>query len=384
MARTAYPHASVRTVLALAIAVMALSAPAAAQAWIPNDRGIKGAGWRADQWNFLPGTGVDAPRAWDNLFAAGRPGGRGVKIAVLDSGVAYANLGRFKKSPDLKQIRFAKGYDFCARRSAGLGACEGRDPYPNDDYGHGTHVISTIAETPNNALGLTGLAYGATIIPVKVLNARGEGDEETIAEGIRFAVKSGAQIINLSFEFGASMTSATQVPLIAAAVRYARSKNVTIIAAAGNTAVSHVGYPAALPGVISVGAVTEHGCVAVYSNTGPGLDVVAPGGGMDAALPDQPNCRPAGPHGRPIFQLTFTSKIKQTFGYPTDYFGTSMATPHVTATAALIIASGVIGPNPTPDQIEARLKATATDLGATGPDETYGAGLVNAGAATAR
>ncbi len=136
--------------------------------------------------------------------------------------------------------------------------------------------------------------------------------------------------------------------------------------------------------MISVGAVTEHGCVAVYSNTGPGLDVVAPGGGNDAALPDQPNCRPDGPHGRPIFQLTFTSKIKQTFGYPTDYFGTSMATPHVTATAALIIASGVIGPNPTPDQIEARLKATATDLGATGPDETYGAGLVNAGAATAR
>ena len=95
--------------------------------------------------------------------------------------------------------------------------------------------------------------------------------------------------------------------------------------------------------MISVGAVTEHGCVAVYSNTGPGLDVVAPGGGNDAALPDQPNCRPNGPHGRPIFQLTFTSKIKQTFGYPTDYFGTSMATPHVTATAALIIASGVIG-----------------------------------------
>ncbi|MDA0170854.1 S8 family serine peptidase [Solirubrobacter taibaiensis] len=373
-----------RSILVLAIAVVALLAPTAAQAWIPNDRGINGAGWQADQWNFLPGTGVDAPRAWDNLFAAGRPGGKGVKIAVLDSGVAYANRRRFKKSPDLKSIRFAKGYDFCARTSNGLTACEGRDPYPNDDYGHGTHVTSTIAETPNNALGLTGLAYGATIIPVKVLNARGEGDEETIAEGIRFAVKRGAQIINLSFEFGSSTTSASQVPLIAAAVRYARSKHVTIIAASGNTELSRVGYPAALPGVISVGAVTEHGCAAVYSNTGPGLDVVAPGGGKDAALPGQPNCVPNGPEGRPIYQLTFTSKTKQTFGYPTDYFGTSMATPHVTATAALIIASGVIGPNPTPDQIEARLKATATDLGAPGPDETYGAGLVNAGAATAR
>ena len=109
-----------------------------------------------------------------------------------------------QESPDLKPIRFAKGYDFCARTSNGLTACEGRDPYPNDDYGHGTHVVSTIAETPNNGLGLTGLAYGVTIIPVKVLNARGEGDEETIAEGIRFAVKRGAQIINLSFEFGSS------------------------------------------------------------------------------------------------------------------------------------------------------------------------------------
>ena len=374
----------VRSFLALAIAVVALLLPAVAHAWIPNDRGINGAGWQADQWNFLPGTGVDAPRAWDNLFAAGRPGGKGVKIAVLDSGVAYANRGRFKKSPDLKQIRFAKGYDFCARTSSGLTACEGRDAYPNDDYGHGTHVVSTIAETPNNGLGLTGLAYGATIIPIKVLNARGEGDEETIAEGIRFAVKRGAQIINLSFEFGSSTTSASQIRLIAAAVRYARSKNVTIIAASGNTELSRVGYPAALPGVISVGAVTEHGCAAVYSNTGPGLDVVAPGGGKDAPLPDQPNCLPNGPHGRPIYQLTFTSKAKQTFGYPTDYFGTSMATPHVTATAALIIASGVIGRSPTPDQIEARLKATATDLGAPGPDETYGAGLVNAGAATAR
>ena len=101
--------------------------------------------------------------------------------------------------------------------------------------------------------------------------------------------------------------------------------------------------------MISVGAVTEHGCAAAYSNTGPGLDIVAPGGGKDAALPDQPNCVPNGPVGRPIFQLTFTSKVKQTFGYPTDYFGTSMATPHVSATAALIIASGVIGPNPTPE-----------------------------------
>src|SRR6476660_5051383 len=105
--------------------LLVLAAPA--RAAIPNDPGSIGkpGGWQFDQWNFLPGAGVDAPRAWDNLIAAGKPGGKGVKIAVLDSGVAYANRGRFRKSPDLKAIRFAKGYDFCARTSNGLTACEG-------------------------------------------------------------------------------------------------------------------------------------------------------------------------------------------------------------------------------------------------------------------
>ncbi|MBE2315223.1 S8 family serine peptidase [Solirubrobacter sp. CPCC 204708] len=373
-----------RTLLVLAV-LAALISPTTAHAWIPDDKGIGGLGWQADQWNFLPGTGVDAPRAWDNLFAAGRPGGKGVKIAVLDSGAAYRSNGRFKQSPELKSIRFAKGYDFCARTSDGFNACEGRDAYPNDDYGHGTHVISTIAETTGNGVGLTGLAYGATIIPVKVLNARGEGDEATIAAGIRYAVKQGAQVINLSFEFGEGTTSANQIRSIAAAVRYARSKNVTLVAASGNTKSSRVGFPAALPGVISVGAVTERGCAAVYSNTGDGLDLVAPGGGRDMAVPGQANCLPNGPDGRPIFQLTFARERKVTsFGYPGDYFGTSMATPHVSATAALIIASGVLGSKPTPDQIEAHLKATARDLGVPGVDSIYGAGMVDAGAATAR
>ncbi|HET6548881.1 MAG TPA: S8 family serine peptidase, partial [Solirubrobacter sp.] len=83
-----------------------------------------------------------------------------------------------------------------------------------------------------------------------------------------------------------------------------------------------------------------------------------------------------------ILQLTFT-RNRRTFGFPTDYFGTSMATPHVSATAALIIASGVLGPHPTAAAIQRRLKATAHDLGAPGPDNQYGAGLIDAGAATA-
>ncbi len=260
-----------------------LAAPA--QAWIPNDPGMSGVpgGWQSDQWNFMPGTGVDAPRAWDNLIAAGKPGGRGVKIAVLDSGVSY------DRSPDLSSIHFVRGYDYCARTGSGELACAGEDNKPEDDYGHGTHVASTIAETTNNAKGLTGLAYGATIIPVKVLNRYGDGDEESIAAGLRFAADQGAQIINLSFEFGSSTTSASEIPKIAAAVRYARRKGALIVAAAGNIAFDRVAFPAALPGVVSVGAVTEHGCLAEYSNTGSG-----PGPGRARRRRGRRADRPAG------------------------------------------------------------------------------------------
>ena len=169
--------APVRLVLGLVLLFMVLAAPA--EAWIPNDPGTSGVpgGWQQDQWNFLPGTGIDAPRAWDNLIAAGRPGGRGVKIAVVDSGVSY------KRSPDLSTIRFTHGYDFCARAGRGDVACVGHDRTPDDDYGHGTHIASTIAESTNNGKALTGLAYGATIIPVKVLNHRGDGDENSISAG---------------------------------------------------------------------------------------------------------------------------------------------------------------------------------------------------------
>jgi serine protease len=274
-----------------------------------------------------------------------------------------------------------RGYDYCARTGSGDLACAGEDNKPEDDYGHGTHVASTIAETTNNAEGLTGLAYGATIIPVKVLNKYGDGDEDSIAAGLRFAADQGARIINLSFEFGSSTSSASDIPKIAAAVRYARRKGALIVAAAGNIAFDRVAFPAALPGVVSVGAVTEHGCLAEYSNTGDDLDLVAPGGGEDAALIGQPNCRPQESAGRSILQLAFTRK-NHTFRYPTSYVGTSMAAPHVSAAAALVVASRVVGRDPSPAAIGRRLEGTARDLGRAGHDDDYGWGLINAAAAT--
>jgi serine protease len=366
----------------LLVFFLVLAAPA--QALIPDDPGRVGkpGGWQLDQWNFLPEFGVDAPRAWDNLIAAGRPGGLGVKVAVLDTGLAYENRGRFRRSPDISRYRIADPMSFCPHIGRGQNACRGRSRHPDDANGHGTHVASTIAEATGNAIGETGLAYGATLMPVQVLDRLGIGDDRSISQGLRYAADHGAQVINLSFDLGKGVASADELPDIAAAVRYARRKGAVIVAAAGNDARGFVEFPAGLPGVISVGAVTDDDCLAKYSNTGNGLDLVAPGGGDDAGL-DQPNCDPdVHRHGQRIVQMTFT-RARKAFHLPTNFYGTSMAAPHVAATAALIIASGVLGPHPAPAAIEQRLKATARDLGQPGYDTLYGFGLVDAGAATA-
>jgi serine protease len=154
-----------------------------------------------------------------------------------------------------------------------------------------------------------------------------------------------------------------------------------VVGAAGNDGDDLLAYPARDSTVLSVGATTEHGCLSDFSNQGADLDLVAPGGGPDADLPE-PNCRPNGKAGRNISQITFMSRSNRRFGIPGDYAGTSMAVPHVSATAALIIASGVLGPHPSPDAIQQRLQLTARDLGPVGPDTIYGAGLIDAAAAT--
>jgi serine protease len=343
--------------------------------YIPNDPGTSHTpgGWQQLQWNFDGTYGVRAPQAWANLAADGARGGggRGVVVAVLDTGIAYANRGPFRRSPDFTATQFVAGYDFVAH-----------NPYANDRNGHGTHVAGTIAEATGNNLDLTGLAYGVRLMPVRVLNAEGEGDASTIAEGVRFAVRRHVAIINLSLEFSSFVTAA-DIPELLEALRYAYRHGVLVVAAAGNEGHRALAYPARAPDVVSVGATTEHGCLASYSNFGANLTLVAPGGGPDATLAGDPNCRPEASPGRNIFQETFTGSNPRRFGIPTDYDGTSMATPHVSATAALIIASRVLGAHPTPAQIVARLRATARPLGGPADRRLYGAGLVDAGAATA-
>jgi len=345
----------------------------AAGGLIPNDTGSAGVsgGWQRLQWNFSGTFGVGAPEAWANVAAKGSPGGKGVIVAVLDTGVAYANRGGYRRSPDFSRYGFVQGYDFVDH-----------DRYPNDHNGHGTFVAGTIAEATDNGYGLTGLAFAARIMPVRVLNGEGEGDASTIAEGVRFAVRHGAQVINLSLEFSSNVT-ARDIPELMEALRYANRKGVVVVGAAGNEGHTAIAYPARAPHVIAVGASTEHGCLASYSNDGSRLTLVAPGGGGDADLPGDPNCRPELPAGRDVFQMTFTGSSPRRFGFPAGYEGTSMAAPHVAGAVALIIASRVLGRRPTPAQIIRRLRATARKLGGPSYGYLYGAGLLDAAAATA-
>jgi serine protease len=349
-------------------------AHAAADFW-PNDRGRSHTrrGWELMQWNFLPGIGVNAPQAWANLIADHRPGGRGVVVAILDTGVAYRRWHKFRRSPDFKGTHFVHPYDFIAHNR-----------FPLDRNGHGTFVAGVVAEATNNKLALTGLAYGASIMPVRILNADGLGSETTIARGIRYAVRHGAQVINLSLEFTPDqVSSGSEIPVIVSAINYAHSRGVTVVGAAGNDQTRQIAYPARAHNVISVGATTQDMCLADYSNGGSGLDLVAPGGGDDAAIAGASNCDPA--RNLPsIYQLTLVDPPHwRRFGYPNYYIGTSMSAPEVAAVAALVIASRVIGRHPTPAAILARLEQTAVQLGAGKPNPQYGYGLINAGAATA-
>jgi serine protease len=350
-------------------------------AYVPNDSGVAttagpSGGWASVQWELNGPFGINSPAAWSQASRLGGSGGRGITVAVLDSGVAYADRGPYKRSPDLARSRFVRGYDFVDD-----------DPYPNDQYGHGTFVASTIAATANNTYGTVGVAYRARIMPLRVLDFEGRGCPTTIARAIHYAVNHGADIINLSLELfdGPRLRpvprSVSASPSIRAALVHARSAGTIVVSAAGNS------FDMRVPGTkddtlaINVGGTTEHGCLGSYSNHGPGMDLVAPGGGEDALLANDPNCQPGAVPGRDVSGVSFQAGTPNRFEILPRFRGTSTAAPHVAGVAALVLSSGVLGPNPTPAQVERHLKETAHDLGAPGPDRYYGAGLVDAAAA---
>jgi serine protease len=308
------------------------------------------------QWHWAL---IDAPRAW-----AIQTGDASVVVAVLDTGIAYEDFGPYRRAPDFGTTTFVQGHDFV-----------NDDTHANDDNFHGTHVASTIAESTNNGTGGAGLAFNTALMPVKVLDSEGFGDTFTIAEGIDFAIANpNVKVINMSL--GGEGSSAT----IAAAVTRAVQRGVTVVAAAGNENSSNVGFPANLSNVIAVGAVDGRKIRAPYSNFGSALDVVAPGGDIrrDDVGPDlRPDGRPDG-----ILQQTFDPDTAAETGRYDDfaYFfvvGTSQATPHVAALAALLYHQGITSPA----AIQAAIENTAEDLGAPGRDDQYGHGFIRPGAA---
>ena len=386
------PSFSLRTTLAAAAAAAVLvcapapatagdADPRARAAYVFNDSGVAAAaadsGWTTVQWELNGPFGINAPAAWTQASRLGGSGGRGVTIAVLDSGIAYANRGRFRRSPDLAHRRFVRGYDFVDD-----------DPYPNDEYGHGTFIASTIGATANNAYGTIGVAYRSRIMPLRVLDADGRGYPSAIARAIRYAVDRGADIINLSLELydGPQLSptprSVTGSKSVRAALTEARHAGVVVIAAAGNNSDPNVPAKRYDTLAINVGGTTEHGCLGEYSNHGPGLDVVAPGGGGDAEVPEDVNCLMGTEPGRDISAVSFRTETPSRFEIVPRFRGTSTAAPQVAGVAALVLASEVLGKDPTPGEVERHIERTARDLGQPGRDRYYGSGLVDAAAAT--
>jgi serine protease len=351
---------------------------ARASAVIPNDPSF------SRQWHLGSPAGVRAPEAWELARRLGAPGGRGAVVAVLDTGVAFENRGSFRRAPDLGRRSFVRGYDFFSN-----------DSHPNDENGHGTWVASAIAEATGNGRLGAGIAYRARIMPIRVLNRRGEGDSVAIARAVRFAARRRVDVINLSLEFS-PLVQAADIPEVLSSIRYAVRRGITIVAATGNGQDVEAAYPARSPHVVGVGATTHRLCQAFYSNGGPGLDIMAPGGGGDAELADNPSdqahCRPDAGRGLDILQQSFSCEpavrrgfrrsCLRRFGLPGDFRGTSMAAPQVSATAALIMATRVLGRRkPSPGAVLRRLQETARDLGPVGFDSRYGAGLLDAAAA---
>lgn len=219
----------------------------------------------------------------------------------------------------------------------------------NDDtsdvcISHGTHVAGIAAANADNAEGIAGVDWSCRIMPVRVLNSC-SGMESTVAEGLVWATDNGADVINMSLQYS------TGTALLHDAVLYAHSHGVIMVAAAGNTGATPLKFPAQWPETIAVGAINSNGDRWPSSNTGPNLDVMAP--------------------GVSVWSLKDTTQYQ----YLT---GTSMATPHVTG---VVLLMKTLAPDLTLADIRQILHDTAVDMQAIGFDEATGYGRVNASAA---
>jgi serine protease len=310
-----------------------------------RDPGTAGKGFPNDpcfhyQWHLQQ---VGLPAAWK----LGQ--GQGAVVAVIDTGVS--------RVPDLQDTRFLPGFNFVADNDKA-----------DDDHGHGTHVAGTIAQSTHNARGVAGVAFQASIMPLKVLSAQGSGSMAAIAQAIRFAADHGANVINMS------LGGPFPVTPVRRAIEYAHRKGVVVVAAAGNDGRSRVSYPARYPDVIAVAATQWDESTTFYSNWGAEIDIAAPGGNV--RVDQNGDGKPDG-----VLQNTILPGGKGT-GY-LWFMGTSMAAPHVAGVAALVVGAGVTRP----DAVETVLVDTArkpkpmTSTDGRRINDHYGAGIADAGAA---
>jgi subtilisin family serine protease len=311
---------------------------------VPNDPLYNG-GNNPGLWGL---NAIHVDQAWDQTSGAG------TVVAVIDTGLYLdhpdirANVWRNEDEianngiddDGNGRIDDTNGWDFA-----------NSDNLPSDGHGHGTHVSGTIAAAGNNGIGLIGVAYGAKIMPLKALRDNGGGSAFAIAEAINYAADNQADVINMSLAGQGFSNTLEQ------AVARALLMKVVVVAAAGNNSInSQYLYPANIPGLISVGSVANVAGalprLSYFSNTGPDIDVVAPGSNI--------------------------LSLKNDGGYKT-LSGTSMAAPHVAGLAALIRSKY---PDFTPAQVRALLVNSSIDLttngGLPGWDDIYGHGLINA------
>ena len=271
----------------------------------------------AEQWAPRE---IEAEYAW-NI----EQGENSVIIAVIDTGIDYTH-------PDMGNY-IAGGYDWI-----------NNDDDPMDDHGHGTHCAGIAAAVSNNALGVAGISQSG-IMAEKVLDSKGSGTSSITAAAIRHAADSGADVISMSL--GAAEPSR----IVEEACRYAWEKGCILVAASGNGGANLINYPAAYDTVIAVGSVGKTGLRSPFSNYGANLELVAPGESILSTAPGN------------------TYSLKS---------GTSMACPHVSGVAALVLSRY---PGMSNLEVRKRLADTADDLGSPGKDTRYGYGLVNAFAA---
>jgi len=268
----------------------------------------------SSQWGLAK---IQAPAAWEVTR-----GSESVIVAVLDTGVDYTH-------PDLA-ARMVAGRDTYSN-----------DANPMDEYGHGTKTAGVIGACTDNALGVAGITWNCRIMPIKVSASNGYSPYSCIASGITYAVDHGAKVVNISIS-GASASSTLQN-----AVNYAYQRGCLVVASSGNDSKAVVNYPAACTNVIAVGATTSSDTREGYSNYGSALAIVAPGN-------------------------AFTTIKGGGYG---SFNGTSAASPHVAAVAALIFS---VKPSLTVADVAKILKNTADDVDAAGIDTYTGYGRVNA------